>query len=191
MFKRSWVQIPAPYTWWTFFTLICCKNCIVCLKRPKINEKEAGVGPFLKRNTVTKYIFNDSKKTRLFLHDAPPPHCPLSTLPQLQHLDPRLHFCERRVTSVGEQFYEMVLAHISGFKEAWRGLASTLHCHTLGVYSHGKKNLEISGCGSIFHRKKSLSLTGVIQPRQCHVNAMLSFSIATYLLAITIAALVS
>ena len=31
-----------------FFTFICCKNCIVCLKRPKINEKEAGVGPFLK-----------------------------------------------------------------------------------------------------------------------------------------------
>ena len=32
-----------------FFTLICCKNCNdVCLKRPKINEKGAGVGPFLK-----------------------------------------------------------------------------------------------------------------------------------------------
>ena len=31
-----------------YFTLICCKNCIVCLKRPKINEKEAGVGPFFK-----------------------------------------------------------------------------------------------------------------------------------------------
>ena len=30
-----------------FFTLICCKNCIVCLKRLKINKKEAGVGPFL------------------------------------------------------------------------------------------------------------------------------------------------
>ena len=30
-----------------FFTLICCKNCNdVCLKRPKINENEAGVGPF-------------------------------------------------------------------------------------------------------------------------------------------------
>ena len=29
-----------------FCTLICCKNCIVCLKRPKINEKEGGVGPF-------------------------------------------------------------------------------------------------------------------------------------------------
>ena len=28
-----------------FFTLICFKNCIVCLERPKINEKEAGVGP--------------------------------------------------------------------------------------------------------------------------------------------------
>ena len=25
--KRSWVQIPAPYTEWTFFTFICCKNC--------------------------------------------------------------------------------------------------------------------------------------------------------------------
>ena len=30
------------------FTLICCKNCFVCLKRPEINEKEAGVGPFKK-----------------------------------------------------------------------------------------------------------------------------------------------
>ena len=45
-FKRSWVRILAPYTGWTFghfFTLICCKICIVCLKRPKISEKEAGV----------------------------------------------------------------------------------------------------------------------------------------------------
>ena len=39
----------APY-WMdmTFFTLICCKNCIVCLKRPKISEKEAGVAQFKK-----------------------------------------------------------------------------------------------------------------------------------------------
>ena len=28
-----------------FFTLICYKNCIFCLKRPKINGKEAGVSP--------------------------------------------------------------------------------------------------------------------------------------------------
>ena len=36
-----------------FFTYICCKNCNdVCLKRPKINEKEAGVGPFFKKNIV-------------------------------------------------------------------------------------------------------------------------------------------
>ena len=34
----------------TFFALICSKHCIdVRLKRPKINEKEAGVGP-LKKN---------------------------------------------------------------------------------------------------------------------------------------------
>jgi len=32
-----------------FFTYICFKNCNVCLKRPKINEKEAGVGPFFKK----------------------------------------------------------------------------------------------------------------------------------------------
>ena len=34
-----------------FFTYICCKNCNVCLKRPKINEKEAGVGPFFLKKT--------------------------------------------------------------------------------------------------------------------------------------------
>ena len=28
-----------------FFTLIRCKNCIVCLKRPKINEKEQAPVP--------------------------------------------------------------------------------------------------------------------------------------------------
>ena len=49
MFQRSWVRIPAPYTGWTFFTYYCCKNFNVCLKRPKISEKEAGVGPFLKK----------------------------------------------------------------------------------------------------------------------------------------------
>ena len=32
-----------------FFTYIYCKNCSVCLKRPKINEKEAGMGPFLRK----------------------------------------------------------------------------------------------------------------------------------------------
>ena len=38
-YKRSWVQILAPVTGWTFFALICCKICIVCLKRSKINDK--------------------------------------------------------------------------------------------------------------------------------------------------------
>ena len=38
-----------------FFTLICCKICVNCLKRPKINEKEAEDGPltfFLKEIAV-------------------------------------------------------------------------------------------------------------------------------------------
>ena len=39
---------------WTFFTLICGKNCIVCLKRPKINKKEAEDGPFIKRKRGEK-----------------------------------------------------------------------------------------------------------------------------------------
>ena len=48
-FRRLWVRIVAPYTGWKNFTFICCKNCNdVCLKRPKINKKEAGVGPFKK-----------------------------------------------------------------------------------------------------------------------------------------------
>ena len=35
MFQRSWVQILAPDTEWTFFTFICCKNYNVCLKRQR------------------------------------------------------------------------------------------------------------------------------------------------------------
>ena len=52
MFWRLWVQIPAPYTgWkWHFAHWFVVKNCIVCLKRPKINEKEAGVGLFIKKS---------------------------------------------------------------------------------------------------------------------------------------------
>ena len=38
-----------------FFSLICCKNCNdVCFKRPKINEKEAGVSPFFTRHKRTQ-----------------------------------------------------------------------------------------------------------------------------------------
>ena len=34
-----WMDMP-------FFTLICCKNCIVCLKRPKLNQKRPGLADF-------------------------------------------------------------------------------------------------------------------------------------------------
>ena len=58
-FQRSWVRIQALYTGWTKFTFICCKNCNdVCLKRPKINEKEAGVGPCLKNGQFTQAFTN-------------------------------------------------------------------------------------------------------------------------------------
>ena len=37
-----------------FFTLICFKIFIVCLKRPKIKEKEAKDGPFEKQFSIPK-----------------------------------------------------------------------------------------------------------------------------------------
>ena len=44
------------YTGWTFFTYISCKNSNdVCLKRLKINDKEAGVGPFFLKKTHLVY----------------------------------------------------------------------------------------------------------------------------------------
>ena len=52
MFERLWVRIPALHTGWTFYKLICCKNCSDCLIRPKKNEKEARVGPFLKKEKM-------------------------------------------------------------------------------------------------------------------------------------------
>ena len=42
----------------TFFTFICCKNCIVCLKRLKINKKEAGVGPIFFKKLSLKLNLN-------------------------------------------------------------------------------------------------------------------------------------
>ena len=44
IFKRPWVRIQVLCNGWIWylFTLICCKNCIVCLKRPKISKKRPG-----------------------------------------------------------------------------------------------------------------------------------------------------
>ena len=39
-----------------FFTYICCRNCNVCLKRPKINEKETGEGPFFNNKKNNCYL---------------------------------------------------------------------------------------------------------------------------------------
>ena len=47
-----------------FFTNICCKICNVCLIRPKINEKEARVGPFFKRKRQT--LFGAELKKHIF-----------------------------------------------------------------------------------------------------------------------------
>ena len=51
MFKKLWVRIQAPYSGWIFSHRFVVK-IVVCLKRPKINEKEAGDGPFLQKNVA-------------------------------------------------------------------------------------------------------------------------------------------
>ena len=49
MIKRSWVRIPALDAGWRYLDIILLEICNVCLERPKINEIEAGDGPFKKQ----------------------------------------------------------------------------------------------------------------------------------------------
>ena len=37
-----------------FFTYICCKNCIVSLKRPKLNKKRGRGWPIFKKNHLAE-----------------------------------------------------------------------------------------------------------------------------------------
>ena len=39
-----------------FFTCICCKNCNVCLKRPKIKEKRLGLAHFFIKKNSNKRV---------------------------------------------------------------------------------------------------------------------------------------
>ena len=55
----SWYRILDVH----FFTYICCNNCNVCLKRPKINEKEAVVGPFFFKKQYQMSILNHNIQT--------------------------------------------------------------------------------------------------------------------------------
>ena len=48
IFERFWVWIPALYTWWTFFILICCKNCLF-LKTENKTKKRPEWPIFLKK----------------------------------------------------------------------------------------------------------------------------------------------
>ena len=41
-------------TWMDIFHIDLSINCIVCLKRPKINEKETGFGPLKKSNLLAR-----------------------------------------------------------------------------------------------------------------------------------------
>ena len=54
---------PSAIYWidMTFFTLICCKKIIVCLKRPKINEKEARVRSFKLHHLVLQHTVHETQ----------------------------------------------------------------------------------------------------------------------------------
>ena len=66
IFWRLWVWIPAPYSGWTFFTFIWCKIVLMFVwKRPKINEKDAGMA-YLKTGTL--FFWNEVNK---ILHENP------------------------------------------------------------------------------------------------------------------------
>ena len=43
MFERSWVRIPATYTGWSFFALICCKK-LYCLFEKTENKMKKRPG---------------------------------------------------------------------------------------------------------------------------------------------------
>ena len=47
-----------------FFTLICCQNCIACLKRLQISEIDAGDGPFIKE-ILQSHLGIRAPKTRM------------------------------------------------------------------------------------------------------------------------------
>ena len=62
--KLLWVRIPAQDR--HIFTLFWCKMFIVCLKRPKINEKEAEDILFLKNNILLVQSSLNVKKQKAF-----------------------------------------------------------------------------------------------------------------------------
>ena len=51
-----------------FVTFICCKNCNVCLNKTKVNDKEAGVGPFL--NVICTELKSNCKKVSLYWYQT-------------------------------------------------------------------------------------------------------------------------
>ena len=67
MLKRLWVLILAADTGWAFFTLVCCNICIVGLKRPKMNEKEAEDGPLKKQPKRLLFQSNLSGQIKTYL----------------------------------------------------------------------------------------------------------------------------
>ena len=67
-FQRSWVQIPAPDTGWTWhiFTLICCKICIVCLKGRKLTKKRASLAHIFFKKNYYQIHWTPETKVKVF-----------------------------------------------------------------------------------------------------------------------------
>ena len=56
---------PSAVYWMDIFTLICCKNCIVCFKTPKINKKRPGLAHIFKD---VKFVNGNNAKVIQIVH---------------------------------------------------------------------------------------------------------------------------
>ena len=119
---------------WNFFTLICCKIVLMfAWKRQKINEKEAGDGPFLKKTMQEQET--DGNEVILWKKIAESFHnnCLVSSLPlslALRHLPFTLNdfpHCSRQILT---STFEMVKKRHLFVKLLWMSL---LH-HALSLF---------------------------------------------------------
>ena len=64
---------PGNVYWMDFLAFICCKNCDVCLKTTKINEKEARV--FKKRHAIWSLEISVKLGSFVNFQSPPTPRC--------------------------------------------------------------------------------------------------------------------
>ena len=121
-----------------FFTLICCKNCIVCLKRQKINEKEAGVGPFLKNSYFVQLKVADYDQAGII-------QCLSFTQYSIRLIDLDVARIFRKVF----ENVQLLLLPLDRRQRVWQVVERNWNCVNIGktAWKHTQKYIS-SGCTS-------------------------------------------